>query len=285
MSPRDHRICRPPGAIRTLEARASVGVLAAAFGLLLSPGCERLAVDRRTTGMDDHRAPPPTTGRLPLRQGEARPRAPRSEMIEISPGASASAAGTATPASAQKEKRSSVLEPGGYRGRPCSYDRSRTHVRRRGGEALQRLHDGEGPTPATVTDRYTAWAAAHADASWAEDGRPTSLTLCGTFLRRPCHEPVAAERVELVRACRLCPPVSTGRAGVRLGNGGVTVLTAALPAGSPARTCARPSRAVPSSQLRAEKPHVRRTRLKGVARNCCSFRLAMQRMDGARKEP
>jgi hypothetical protein len=58
--------------------------------------------------------------------------------------------------------------------------------------------DGEGPTPATVTDRYTAWAAAHADASWAEDGRPTSLTLCGTFLYRSCHEPVAAERVELV---------------------------------------------------------------------------------------
>jgi len=85
LSPRDHRICRPPGAIRTLEARASVGVLAAAFGLLLSPGCERLAVDRRTTGMDDHRAPPPTTGRLPLRQGEARPRAPRSEMIESRP--------------------------------------------------------------------------------------------------------------------------------------------------------------------------------------------------------
>ena len=31
--------------------------------------------------------------------------------------------------------------------------------------------------------------------------------------------------------------------------------------------------------------HVRRTRLKGVARNCCPFRLATQRMDGARKEP
>ena len=29
-----------------------------------------------------------------------------------------------------------------------------------------------GPAPATVTDRYTAWAAAHADASWAEGGRP-----------------------------------------------------------------------------------------------------------------
>jgi len=33
---------------------------------------------------------------------------------------------------------------------------------------------------------------------------------------------------------------------------------------------ARRSRRDPPSQLRAEKPHVRRTRLKGVARNCCS---------------
>jgi hypothetical protein len=32
---------------------------------------------------DEHRAPPPTAGRLPLRQGDARPRAPRSEMINL----------------------------------------------------------------------------------------------------------------------------------------------------------------------------------------------------------
>ena len=165
---------------------------ALAFARMRAPDCRSGAPapdDQRVSG----------TGRPRCRIADRTERDPAGgASSSSSSGASASAAGTATPASAQKEKRSSVLEPGGYRGRPCSYDRSRTHVRRRGGEALQRLHDGEGPTPATVTDRYTAWAAAHADASWAEGGRPTSLTLCGTFLRRPCHEPVAAERVELV---------------------------------------------------------------------------------------
>ena len=47
---------------------------------------------------------------------------------------------------------------------PTSYDWSRTHARRRGGEALTRLQAGEWPAPSTVTDLYGSWAAARADA-------------------------------------------------------------------------------------------------------------------------
>ena len=51
-----------------------------------------------------------------------------------------------------------------YGGAPSSYDWSRTHARRRGGEALTRLQAGEWPTPSTVIDLYGSWAAALADA-------------------------------------------------------------------------------------------------------------------------
>jgi hypothetical protein len=51
-----------------------------------------------------------------------------------------------------------------YGAAPSSYDWSRTHARRRGGEALKRLPAGEWPAPSTVTDLYGAWAAARADA-------------------------------------------------------------------------------------------------------------------------
>ena len=51
-----------------------------------------------------------------------------------------------------------------YGAAPSSYDWSRTHARRRGGEALKRLHAAEWPAPSTVTDLYGAWAAARADA-------------------------------------------------------------------------------------------------------------------------
>ena len=43
-------------------------------------------------------------------------------------------------------------------------DWSRTHARRRGGDALKRLQAGEWPAPSTVIDLYGAWAAAVADA-------------------------------------------------------------------------------------------------------------------------
>ena len=48
---------------------------------------------------------------------------------------------------------------------PSSYDWSRTHARRRGGDALARLQDGQFPAPATVTDLFGTWAKARAAAS------------------------------------------------------------------------------------------------------------------------
>jgi hypothetical protein len=52
-----------------------------------------------------------------------------------------------------------------YGGLPSSYDWSRTHARRRGGEALERLARGEWPAPSVVTRRFGTWAAARAEAS------------------------------------------------------------------------------------------------------------------------
>ena len=43
-----------------------------------------------------------------------------------------------------------------YGAAPSSYDWSRTHARRRGGEALKRLQAGEWPAPSTVIDLYGA---------------------------------------------------------------------------------------------------------------------------------
>jgi hypothetical protein len=51
-----------------------------------------------------------------------------------------------------------------YGGPPSSTDCSRTHARRRGGEALHRLDDDDWPAPSTVIDLYRSWAAARADA-------------------------------------------------------------------------------------------------------------------------
>jgi transposase len=47
---------------------------------------------------------------------------------------------------------------------PSSYDWSRTHARRRGGRALERLEDGEWPPASVVGDVYGSWDAARADA-------------------------------------------------------------------------------------------------------------------------
>ena len=47
---------------------------------------------------------------------------------------------------------------------PTSYEWSRTHARRRGGAALERLQEGDWPSAGTVTDVYGTWAAARADA-------------------------------------------------------------------------------------------------------------------------
>jgi hypothetical protein len=47
---------------------------------------------------------------------------------------------------------------------PSSYDWSRTHARRRGGEALKRVRDGDWPAASVVTSVLGSWAAARAQA-------------------------------------------------------------------------------------------------------------------------
>ena len=51
-----------------------------------------------------------------------------------------------------------------YGSPPSSTDWSRTHARRRGGEALKRWRDRDWPAPSTVIDLYGTWAAARSDA-------------------------------------------------------------------------------------------------------------------------
>jgi AcrR family transcriptional regulator len=48
---------------------------------------------------------------------------------------------------------------------PTSYDWSRTHARRRGGEALKRLMDREWPAASVVTARFGSWRTARLEAS------------------------------------------------------------------------------------------------------------------------
>ena len=47
---------------------------------------------------------------------------------------------------------------------PSSYDWSRTHARRRGGEALERLANHEWPSATVVTHVFGSWAVARAAA-------------------------------------------------------------------------------------------------------------------------
>ena len=54
-----------------------------------------------------------------------------------------------------------------YGGWPSSYDWSRTHARRRGGDALARLDSADWPTQATVSDLFGTWARARAAAEAA----------------------------------------------------------------------------------------------------------------------
>jgi hypothetical protein len=48
---------------------------------------------------------------------------------------------------------------------PSSYDWSRTHAQRRGGDALARLSDGDWPSPSVVTGVFGSWTAARAAAA------------------------------------------------------------------------------------------------------------------------
>jgi hypothetical protein len=53
---------------------------------------------------------------------------------------------------------------GRYGWLPTSYDWSRTHAQRRGGEALERLRTGEWPAASVVTHIFGTWAAARVSA-------------------------------------------------------------------------------------------------------------------------
>jgi AcrR family transcriptional regulator len=53
----------------------------------------------------------------------------------------------------------------GYGWLPSSYDWSRTHARRRGGEPLERLSTGDWPSAGVVTAVYGSWKAARAAAA------------------------------------------------------------------------------------------------------------------------
>ena len=57
---------------------------------------------------------------------------------------------------------------------PSSYDWSRTHARRRGGEALKRLAEGEWPASSVVTRLFGTWAVARAAASRPTVAVPTA---------------------------------------------------------------------------------------------------------------
>ena len=62
---------------------------------------------------------------------------------------------------------------------PSSYDWSRTHARRRGGEALKRLGGGDWPAASVVSRVFGAWAVARA-AAGGSDGQE----MAGRALRR-----------------------------------------------------------------------------------------------------
>jgi hypothetical protein len=80
---------------------------------------------------------------------------------------------------------------------PSSYDWSRTHARRRGGEALERLSAGDWPSARVVTAVYGSWKAARVAAAkqfvQAGDGDRRSRSV-GADDRRPAGREVIADR-------------------------------------------------------------------------------------------
>jgi AraC-like DNA-binding protein len=79
---------------------------------------------------------------------------------------------------------------------PSSYDWSRTHARRRGGDALERLAEGQWPAPSVVTGLFGTWAAARTAAvagpQLASEMKPPTIvpyamwaTIVASGVRRP----------------------------------------------------------------------------------------------------
>jgi hypothetical protein len=68
-----------------------------------------------------------------------------------------------------------------WRGRygrlPSSYDWSSTHARRRGGEALKRLAEGEWPAASVVSHLFGAWAVASAAPGGNDGHEPIGRSL------------------------------------------------------------------------------------------------------------
>jgi hypothetical protein len=60
---------------------------------------------------------------------------------------------------------------------PSSYDWSRTHARRRGGEALERLAEGEWPAASVVSRLFATWAVAGAEARRQDRREPMGWSL------------------------------------------------------------------------------------------------------------
>jgi AraC-like DNA-binding protein len=58
---------------------------------------------------------------------------------------------------------------------PSSYDWSRTHARRRGRQALERLDEGDWPAASVVTEVFGTWAAARAAARQGAAGQGCEL--------------------------------------------------------------------------------------------------------------
>ena len=78
---------------------------------------------------------------------------------------------------------------------PSSYDWSRTHARRRGGRALERLAAGEWPPASVVTRLFGSWSAARAVASERVEG-PTreAASVASSFGRESIPLPKPRER-------------------------------------------------------------------------------------------
>ena len=83
---------------------------------------------------------------------------------------------------------------------PSSYDWSRTHARRRGGEALKRLTGGAWPPASVVSRLFGTWAAARTaalgeDSETPQTGGPEPVELIGHTGDLYAQSPVIARKI------------------------------------------------------------------------------------------